>query len=709
MIRFALLFFFCSFSCLQAQNGLKRRAISAYENDFYAEAIKLWKDPKVQSVISEKEKLFIADAYYELKRYIQSFKSLEAVVYEELDIAEQWKYNRIKLTQLIQSGERTAAQILVENLAEDQKAYFEKLLRDFKDDPKSYTLFKLTEEPYLDYNFFAGLSYYNDKLLYSGPVENAESEEELNKTTGMPYYDIYEVDSAFSPSSKKLFSLELTSIFDDGLISFDSSFTHFFMSTNHPERGEIPFNKPSTLSLYEGKIVNGQPTGIIKFPFNSRVYSLSHPALSYRGDTLVYVSNPDSETSKKDLYFSFKTASGEWSTPEKLGDEINTEFDEVFPYLDKSNNLYFSSEGHPGRGGLDIYLSIYENGTWAAPVNLGETINSRFDDFGYVEDPNDNMQGYFSSNLGGQRDRVFKFKKDYVLFFIDLDDDSLNTPTPALLKIFNKEELVAEVPLENVFKDTYNINNHLGHPEHHRFELLMLGAKKIQGDFELGSLARGFEIEPQRVWAQLNVFAADTREKVQYKWTMRNEKGSISEEMGTGKNRIDSVHVQLYFEENISDEFVEIHLESAGFLPQKRRVSIAALDKVIDFALIREVSPENDFTFGDILFDFDSYTIKKEGQEILKVVAEELRQKNQLKIRIIGHADQSGDERYNVELSLKRAMAVANFFLSNGIIIDRISAFGYGEYKPLTVENSEFDRNRRVELVFNEITSLKKR
>lgn len=98
-----------------------------------------------------------------------------------------------------------------------------------------------------------------------------------------------------------------------------------------------------------------------------------------------------------DLYVSYLEGSG-WSEPINLGPEINTEGDEVFPWLAPDGTLYFASDGHTGLGGLDVYSSKAYKGRWRPLENLGSPINSRFDDFAYMQDDSSGISGYFSSN-----------------------------------------------------------------------------------------------------------------------------------------------------------------------------------------------------------------------------------------------------------------------------------------------------------------------
>jgi hypothetical protein len=114
-----------------------------------------------------------------------------------------------------------------------------------------------------------------------------------------------------------------------------------------------------------------------------------------------------------DLYMSQLQANGKWSTPVNLGPVINTKGDELFPSLDAEGNLYFSSTGHPGLGGTDIYRANGILNHWHSVENLGVPINSASDDYAIMFYPNSSSSGLFTSNrpggVGG--DDIYSFDK----------------------------------------------------------------------------------------------------------------------------------------------------------------------------------------------------------------------------------------------------------------------------------------------------------
>ncbi len=172
-------------------------------------------------------------------------------------------------------------------------------------------------------------------------------------------------------------------------------------------------NTENQLSLYEShkRRNNWQP--LEEIPFNIGNYSLTHPSLSPDGSVLFFVSNKPGGYGETDIYVSRRTATG-WGSPENLGETINTPGSELFPYYHPSGKLYFTSDGHGGMGGTDIFYSTY-NTQWSPPIALEAPINSASDDFScYIYA--DEASGFFASNREGS-DNLYQFK--YELTFCE--------------------------------------------------------------------------------------------------------------------------------------------------------------------------------------------------------------------------------------------------------------------------------------------------
>lgn len=251
---------------------------------------------------------------------------------------------------------------------------------------------------------------YDQGIAYTAerPVSRGE-----NPWTGNSYNDIYyasRVEGEFT-EQKPLAGI-FNGKFNDGPISFNGNqdvavFTRSYSSANgnKANSNDESFNN---LFLYTAKKVDNEWTDATALPFNSPDYTCMHPALNSSGDTLFFSSDMPGGQGLYDLYMT--TYDGRvWSTPENLGSVINTAANDVFPTLGEDDELYFSSDGHPTLGSLDIFKTQWEDGSWRKPRNVNYPINSTNDDFSYSYSSEDST-GYFSSNRSGV-DRIFQFKK----------------------------------------------------------------------------------------------------------------------------------------------------------------------------------------------------------------------------------------------------------------------------------------------------------
>ncbi|MFW5760305.1 MAG: carboxypeptidase regulatory-like domain-containing protein, partial [Cyclobacteriaceae bacterium] len=162
--------------------------------------------------------------------------------------------------------------------------------------------------------------------------------------------------------------------------------------------------KIGRLQLFTADKENNGWSEITTFPYNELDYSFAYPAISQSGDTLIFASDMPGGMGGMDLYISYRYNDA-WSKPENLGSTINTEGDEVFPFISKNNFLYYSSNGLEGLGGLDIYQVDLENKSEVK--NMGAPINSIRDDFGFIINGN---EGYFSSNRTQENsDELYSF------------------------------------------------------------------------------------------------------------------------------------------------------------------------------------------------------------------------------------------------------------------------------------------------------------
>jgi outer membrane protein OmpA-like peptidoglycan-associated protein len=201
----------------------------------------------------------------------------------------------------------------------------------------------------------------------------------------------------------------------DGPVCFNKSFTEIFINRTilYHDKGKKEHGNFRThlLKIYTAVRNGEQWSKPEPFFLNSDDYSVGHPALSPDGRTLFFVSDMPGGFGGTDLYMCTMEG-GKWGNPVNLGAIINTFGNEMFPYIAENGDLYFASDGLPGFGGLDVFVSRKINGQWTRPENLGLPINSSCDDFAMILG-RDGVSGLFSSNRPGGMgsDDIYSFRK----------------------------------------------------------------------------------------------------------------------------------------------------------------------------------------------------------------------------------------------------------------------------------------------------------
>lgn len=222
---------------------------------------------------------------------------------------------------------------------------------------------------------------------------------------------VSKIDDQGNPGKPKKFSTDLSSRFSETTptFTFDGK-TIYFTRHNYLKKRGFDSERTTRLKVYRAVLKNGKWKDVTELPFNSDDYSVAHPSLSLDEKTLYFVSDMPGGFGGSDIWKVSVNADGSFGTPENLGAAINTEGRETFPFIAKNNELYYSSDGKLGLGGLDVFVSKFTNGTYEEAINVGKPINGPWDDFSFYYD-SDYRKGYFSSNRteGKGLDDIYKF------------------------------------------------------------------------------------------------------------------------------------------------------------------------------------------------------------------------------------------------------------------------------------------------------------
>ena len=175
-----------------------------------------------------------------------------------------------------------------------------------------------------------------------------------------------------------------------------TAFTRNYQTVYFTKEVEIPGNRTRE-KIFEANIINGEVTTFNQLPFTAGPTRFMHPAISANGDFMIMASDLTPTKGGLDLFISRKGKSG-WMTPVSLGSEINTSGHEFYPFLDQHNNLFFSSSGHMGYGGYDVYICPFNGDGWDKPQNLTDYVNTDKDEIGFSIHPSRKLAVYSSNS-----------------------------------------------------------------------------------------------------------------------------------------------------------------------------------------------------------------------------------------------------------------------------------------------------------------------
>lgn len=256
-----------------------------------------------------------------------------------------------------------------------------------------------------------------DQIYYTSTTEKATGDKK-SEITGMKNADVF-----FSKKNEKgewerpePVEGELNTEFDEGIVAFSPDAQTMYLTKARRE-----LNAPTSVEIYTSTRSDAKWSAPVKFEITADTLStFGHPAVSPDGEYLYFVSDMPGGYGGKDIWrISLKERQGSLVN---LGPDINTEGNDDFPYVRSDGSLYFSSDGHPGMGGLDIFRATAVGDPadlrWKVE-NMGFPINSAGDDFGITFGKGED--GFFSSNRGDARgyDHIYSFEYDPVRITIE--------------------------------------------------------------------------------------------------------------------------------------------------------------------------------------------------------------------------------------------------------------------------------------------------
>ena len=582
---------------------------------------------------------------------------------------------------------------------------------------------------------FSPTFYQNGIVYVTSRHKQGAVDEKIQETFFELYYA--ELDAAGNPMRPQRFSTVLNSRAHEGPVTFNRNQDRMYFTRNNLKDGiRRADNKGVTrLKIYEARRGRYDWERVQEMPFGSDKYSVCHPALSADGQRLFFASDMPGGYGGYDLYFAERTEDGTWSDPINLGADVNTSRNEGFPFAHKNGNLFFSSDGHPGAGGLDIFRIDIADNEWGRVENLGAPFNSAADDLGFILD-RDGTRGFLTSNRGGGtgKDDIYLFQAPDGL---GPELQQLTVPRQLLLtdavtergiagaevRLFERDqngfivgnnyydtELVPQAngaAGEYVFKLKPRDPSDLGPPTGrtdangrllmnlpagqrflflvHRegYEPAELNHRTDDGSTGLSSLELSLKVEETCI-PLAGILREGEQRLTQHKVTARNlETGEEFEEL---TNEQGQFALCLPKNANYQLRAVDGHRP-----PLVRQFDTRSVPEMMDVDLLAGRTP-SERTFGsealregavivleNIYYDFNKSAIRASDARELDALVQLMRQHPSMRIELSAHTDARGKADYNLTLSQQRAESARNYLIGKGIAGYRIEALGYGE------------------------------
>lgn len=606
-------------------------------------------------------------------------------------------------------------------------------------------------------------TFYQNGLVYVSFHKNGP----IDPNTGKPFFELFyaELDHQFMPRKPQSFSLSINSQTHEGPVSFSRDDNFIYFTRNNMQGGIPRANSKGvvTMKIYEASRGKFDWEGIRPLPFNNGEYSCLHPTLSADGKRLFFSSDMPGGYGGFDLYYVDRKVDS-WSKPVNLGAAINTPGNEAFPFLHESGALFFSSNGHGGEGGLDIFVAaLNDKNEWRTPTNLGDPFNSDQDDLGFIINE-EGTRGYFSSNRSGGEgdDDIYMFQAERPI----LDDETpvLNAMIVAFDKSSNERLTHAGVRIFTQSEDGFVEGNNLYDvqlvPSDDGEELLVKLVRKSDGQMEKPSLFTNMNGE---VIANLNqnkkyliLVSKDGYQSGEMSFATSDLRGpqtiriplvrkncaslnGLVSVQGFGAS-IPNALVKLVNTTNNTEELLHSNVNGSfnfclpmgcdfaitaekegydagsAFISTRNREAAQPLDLTIKLQplsseIVNEPIREGTvIVLENIYYDFNQFIISKGAARDLDALAQLMKQYPSMEIELIAHTDSRGTTEYNLDLSLRRAESAQNYLVQKGIDEERISAFGYGESQirnrcldGVDCSEEEHQFNRRTEVKITRI------
>ena len=436
-------------------------------------------------------------------------------------------------------------------------------------------------------------------------------------------------------------------------------------------RKDILTAKEDEGNIYVSELVGGKWTPMKKLNKNVNTTKWeTHAAISADGNKLYFSSEREGGYGGLDLYVSTIDESGEWGPAENLGPEVNSPFDDEYPFiLNDGKTLYFSSQGHYNIGGHDIfYTTLNENGDWTQPINLGYPINTMDDDI-FFQPIKEGKEAYIAletyEGMGGKD--IYKLFISQSTFgdfgsqeFLSTKNDTLVFPMN-LADLYRVNDRIDSSSIKEVIKYEEPSDDILPVATALTANKVVIKGRIILADNNLVDTTFTLDI--------LDPNILKTKQR-------------IKPEVETGKYVFKSLLNELTLE-----------ARGNGYKMATKNVKIpddySMPEMIVDITMYPlEVASGEYYKIKSIFFDYGKADLKRESQIELERLYELMIKNPSLYVEVIGFTDSKSSASFNKKLSEKRARAAIDYLAEKGITVERFVAKGMGENSPIAINNN---------------------
>ena len=404
------------------------KANEMYKNFSYVDAIKIYERIAQKGFVNQEMLQSLGNAYYYNAEYKKALPWYEQLFQEgKYKVKPEYYYRYAQTLKSVgdytQADKMMAKFVELTNANDTRAALFEEN-KDYQTVIKNNSgRFQLNNASINTENSEYGTALYGDKIVFAGATDARKAKRGVSQWTGESFYDLYEAEHFDQKlGSRKPFSSSINTQFNESTPVFTKDGNTMYFTRNNYVNRKLGSDIENTILLKilrATKDKNGNWGNIVEVPFNSDQYNVAHPALSPDEKYLYFASDMPGSFGNSDIFRVEILGDNQYGTPENLGNIINTAGRESFPYISKDNVLYYSSDGIPGLGGLDIFAAKFNaDGSTSKPVNIGMPGNSADDDFCFVFN-SDSKIGFLTSNRPGGKgkDDIYSFHEDKPLLF----------------------------------------------------------------------------------------------------------------------------------------------------------------------------------------------------------------------------------------------------------------------------------------------------